>query len=467
MKRKNAIRLPARAAAWYVISSIISRGVGVLGTPLFTRLLSPTEYGLYPLYNGYLSILTVIASLELTGSVLYRELQLKNGEKCETLCSALLPCLALLTVLSGIYLIFHDSINNFTGLTTSVSIILIGQALINVITALYTAGARYEYKYKSVALINLFAALGAPTISVMLIKIVGLRAEARIIGLLIATGCTAIALSPGLLRGYKGLFNIPRAKRLVKSGLPLLPYFLSFTLIIRVNELTIGRFLGTGVLGGYSIAVSLGTSLNILSLGILSALNPWLTRKLRSGRTDNVKDMLMLCFYAMCLAAVMLLGIMPEIIKFVIPPDFHYCLPYVYPLCLSVIPAFISGALSSAVSFFGKGGETSLYAIAVAAIASMLSVTTISLLGAMAGAIITLCSYIALSISNCLVYKGATDQLPLSPIKCVCAFIATAFFCSLMYSFRAIVASRVLLLAATLPLCFTLAKRVVKSVKEQ
>ena len=84
-QRKSGLRLPARASLWYVLSSAAARGVSMLGTPIFTRLLSPEEYGLYPLFNLWLGLFFAFATLELTGSALYRALQRFEGERAQVL----------------------------------------------------------------------------------------------------------------------------------------------------------------------------------------------------------------------------------------------------------------------------------------------------------------------------------------------------------------------------------------------
>ena len=89
IKNRHPIRLPARASAWYVTASVIGRGIGVLGTPIFTRLLDANEYGLYPLYNTWLGIATVFVTLELTGAATLRGLQKYEGKREELLLSAL------------------------------------------------------------------------------------------------------------------------------------------------------------------------------------------------------------------------------------------------------------------------------------------------------------------------------------------------------------------------------------------
>ena len=43
IKKNGEVRLPARASLWYVGSNMISKAVGMLLTPIFTRILTGAE----------------------------------------------------------------------------------------------------------------------------------------------------------------------------------------------------------------------------------------------------------------------------------------------------------------------------------------------------------------------------------------------------------------------------------------
>ena len=57
---------PAKASIAFVFSSFILKGINFLTTPLFTRLMDTTEYGVLSTYNSWISIIDVFACLGLT-----------------------------------------------------------------------------------------------------------------------------------------------------------------------------------------------------------------------------------------------------------------------------------------------------------------------------------------------------------------------------------------------------------------
>ena len=52
-------------AAWSVISALLSRGAGVIFTPIFTRILTPSEFGVYSLYTSLMGLFTAICTLDI------------------------------------------------------------------------------------------------------------------------------------------------------------------------------------------------------------------------------------------------------------------------------------------------------------------------------------------------------------------------------------------------------------------
>jgi len=58
-----------KSGLWYIISNIMIRAVGIITSPIYTRLLSPEEKVLADNFNSYVSIFTTVTCLCLIYSV--------------------------------------------------------------------------------------------------------------------------------------------------------------------------------------------------------------------------------------------------------------------------------------------------------------------------------------------------------------------------------------------------------------
>ena len=67
----KSLRLPARASLFYIGTSILTKGVGFLITPIFTRALTEEEYGIFTLYISVLGVISILISAFTSGSTVY------------------------------------------------------------------------------------------------------------------------------------------------------------------------------------------------------------------------------------------------------------------------------------------------------------------------------------------------------------------------------------------------------------
>ena len=62
-----------KASMWFLICSFLQKGISMITTPIFTRILTTSEYGQYSVFNAWLQILTPIVCLSLYAGVYARD----------------------------------------------------------------------------------------------------------------------------------------------------------------------------------------------------------------------------------------------------------------------------------------------------------------------------------------------------------------------------------------------------------
>lgn len=58
-----------QAGLWYVVSSVMVKAVSLLTTPIFTRILSQTDYGITATFSSWYALLLTFCTLNLTYSI--------------------------------------------------------------------------------------------------------------------------------------------------------------------------------------------------------------------------------------------------------------------------------------------------------------------------------------------------------------------------------------------------------------
>ena len=58
-----------KAGIWYTISSVTVKAITILTTPIFTRMMTTSDYGLATTFTSWYSLLMIFCSLNLTYSI--------------------------------------------------------------------------------------------------------------------------------------------------------------------------------------------------------------------------------------------------------------------------------------------------------------------------------------------------------------------------------------------------------------
>ena len=56
--------IPAKAAFWFALSIILQKGISFLTLPIFTRIMTVEQYGVFSVYLSWVSIITILGGLE-------------------------------------------------------------------------------------------------------------------------------------------------------------------------------------------------------------------------------------------------------------------------------------------------------------------------------------------------------------------------------------------------------------------
>ncbi|WP_341780016.1 hypothetical protein [Levilactobacillus sp. HBUAS70063] len=69
IKKYKGLPVQVRASFCFLICAFMQRGISIITTPIFTRLLTAAEYGQYSVFSSWLSVITVIVSMNLYAGV--------------------------------------------------------------------------------------------------------------------------------------------------------------------------------------------------------------------------------------------------------------------------------------------------------------------------------------------------------------------------------------------------------------
>lgn len=185
-KYKN-LSTPLKASMWFIFCSFLQKGVSLIVTPFFTRLLSTEEYGQYTLYNSWLGILTIIATFKVTETVFNKSMVKASDEEKEgVLKSYQLLLLVLWLAFFAVYIIFHHWIDTAFGLPSRMIVVMFIEIFFTATINLWSAYQRYRYKYVLLVTITLLVSILNPALGFVAVLHMSDRAFARVLGIAVS-----------------------------------------------------------------------------------------------------------------------------------------------------------------------------------------------------------------------------------------------------------------------------------------
>lgn len=399
----DAIPITVKVSTAYTICSILQRCVSFITLPLFTRLLTTTEYGQYTVYSTWSAMIGLFLTLNLAyGSFSTAMIKFEDRRE-EYIASIQGICLALTVLFCALYIPFAQFWNKWLELPTAFVLLMVMEILCNTAISLWSGKKRFEYKYKSVIFVTLFTTVVAPAAALILVMNSDAKGYARILGY----SLTYIAVG-----GSFFVFNILKAKKIytkefwiyaLKFNIPLLAYYFSQLIFNQSDKLMISHYCGQDKSAMYGVAYNFAVILTFVLNAINSSYVPWFYEKLK--KNQQKENITVSCFIAILLG-VLLLGIIwfaPEIIMIMAGNEYKEAIGVVPPVAISLLLLFYSQLFINVEFYFEEKHLLVIASIGAALVNIALNAWLIPVLGFVAAGYTTLFSYIIFALSNYLV----------------------------------------------------------------
>ena len=274
LKFYSGLNVAVKASLWFAICSIIQKGISVITLPIFTRLMSTSEYGEYSVFLTWYNILNLIITLNLQADIFNKGLIQHSDEKDEFTANQA----GLLIFLSSIYFIIFGGMqlffDSFLGIPTELFIVMVIEILANALIGIWTARKRFDFEYQKIIKVIMLTAIANPVLGIVAVINFEQKAEARIISNAIVPIVIAIVLIFLLKKNGKLFKKRNWWKVGVFSSIPLVPHYMSLILLNQSDKLMINYLVGSEQAGIYSVAHAAGLIMTIVNTSINGSFVP-------------------------------------------------------------------------------------------------------------------------------------------------------------------------------------------------
>lgn len=352
----SSMPVQVRASLWFLISTFMQKAVSVISTPIFTRLLTTQQYGEYNVFQSWMGIITVIVTLNLFYGVFLQGL-VKFEHEAKIYASSMQGLtLALCSFWTVIYFIFHDFFNQLFELNTVQMSFMLIMIWTSAVFQFWSAEQRVNNKYRLLVGLTILVMIAQPAIGVVLVQLsdAAYKATARIMGMVIVniaayTWCFFVQMKRG-----KKFFSKKYWLYALKFNLPLVPHYLSQTLLYGSDRIMISRYVSESAAGIYSLAYSVAVIMTMFNTAITQTMGPWMYRKIKERKPQDIAPIVYSAMLIIAAANLTLIMLAPEAISIFAPPEYCDAKWVIPPVALSVFFMFMYDMFASFQFYFEK-----------------------------------------------------------------------------------------------------------------
>ena len=405
LQKYKGLSLQAKAAIWYTICNLVQKGISLIVVPIYTRLLTTDEYGMYTVFMSWLEIFEIIATFRLSWGG-YTVGLMKYGEDRDRYSSSTLSLgFTITTVAFVIYNLIPGVINNITGMsygTTCLSFILLYATSA---ISFWMARQRVEYQYKMVVTVTLITSILIPILGIIGIYISDDKAFAVIAARVIVQGIIGFILVVGTYSASRAFFNKKYWKRSLKFNVPLLPYYLSTVLLHSSDRIIIERLVGQAQAGIYGVAYSASMIMSLFNSSLNSSIQPWLFEKLKQKDYKDIPRIISMLL--VCVAGLngLLIAFAPEALTILAPKKYHEAVWIIPPLACSVFVMFFYQNFINLEFYFEESKVIATASIGAAILNIILNLMFIPLFGYLVAGYTTLICYLVFTFIHYMVMR--------------------------------------------------------------
>lgn len=383
-----------KASVAFFIASVITSGISYITTPVFTRLLSASDFGVASVFFTWLNLIGIVAMFSFGNGVFNNGLS-DYPDKRDSFSFSILILSNLITLTClALVLVFNRKVSGLIGLNSKYIYLMFAVYITQPAYNFWYVRQRFEYKYKASSIVSICLAIIAPVIAIVFMLLFPkFKLEARIFGAEIVSILFYIVFY--FLMGTKSHWKINTRywKYCFYFNLPLIPHYLSMYLLNSCDKLMIDHYVGSSATAYYSVAYSVAALGTIVWAAINGSLVPFTYEQCKEKKYKLINEITRPLIIIIGFVCLLIIIIAPEVVKIMATNE--------YTEAIVAIPPIIGGVffqvqyyLYANVLYYYKKTRFVMYASLSAAVLNIvLNVYCINRFGYLAAGYTTLICY--------------------------------------------------------------------------
>lgn len=395
MSKEQADNKVIKAGIGYTVGNYLLKGLSFLTVPIFSRLLSTADYGIFNSYLAYQCILFLIVGLAMHASLKNARYKFEEDfAKYNSGCILIAVC-SLMTwlVLGNIFYPLYGELVGFSRLVVNLLLLdSFGTALIQ----FFNVYVGLDYRYDSFLKLSAFNAVANLALSVVFI--LGVFPEERATGRILGNALPVIIIAVAIIRYFwrqaKPKFYPEYAKYAIRYSIPLIPHGISQVILSQFDRIMIKSIIGDAQAGIYSFGYNIFSILNVTVNSLDNVWGPWFYEKMAEKKYADIRKYGDKYAFGMLLFSGMVMLGTPELVKLLGAREYWDAMYSVVPIVVGGYYMFLCTFPSYVEYYYEKTKFVALGTGLAAVINMVLNLIYINKFGYLAAAYTTLVTYL-------------------------------------------------------------------------
>lgn len=401
----NKLSAPVKASIAFAFCSIIQKGIALLSTPIFTRIMTTEQYGAYTVFQSWYSILTIFATLNLSAGV-YNNGLTKWPEEKHVFTAALQGLSTTITlVLLLAYAVNVGFWNKLFTLSTTMMIAMFAQLFVVPAFSFWSTGQRYNYKYKALVIVSISMAFASPLLGIISVLHTNNKSEAIVLSYALVQVLIGVFFYIKTFKDGRSFYNKKYWSFALGFNLPLIPHYLSRSVLNQADRIMINNMVGASQAAMYGVAHNFALMFTIITNAVNMSYIPYTYQSMKAKNYKTLRSTSTSLVFIVACACIIAMLVGPEFVRVFAAEEYYEARWVMLPIAESLLFMFIYPLFCN-IEFYFEKTKFIMVASSSAALANIaLNYVMMRQWGYIAAAYSTLICYILLSIAHYIAYR--------------------------------------------------------------
>ncbi len=329
----------AKSTIAFIISSFILKGIAFITTPIFTRIMDASQYGIISNFNSWMLIIEVFALLGLTSAGVFNVgLSDYKDSRDSYIVSLLCLCNITTVVVFGVIFLIKYFLGEEFILPVNQLVLMLIYLLFSPAQIFWITRKKYEFTYKLAFCVTIASTIFSQAVSIIAVK----SSSAQNLGEIKLWSqhlTSLIFVLPIYIHIFiKGkLTNILKYwKQVLVFALPLIPHYLAQHISSGAGRIMLNEMVSSAATGIYSVVSNISVIASVVWGAINASLIAFTFENIREGKSKNINGVVVLLLMGYALVCVSIALIAPDVMK-ILAPEEYYAGVYAVPPVLGVV----------------------------------------------------------------------------------------------------------------------------------